>query len=281
MRQLAVALLLSSLGSVAAHAAENASAEAYSRCTSAVTKPGAKPSEGVEACLQSAQEGVPGAQYAMGALMINASGGKASPEAIAWLEKAVAQGHAGAAYVLGSVLQTDVSQTKRARDLLRMSACGEYGAALAAMKKAGGTIEQLHCVPREDTDFTGEWSGTLKWTTVSPGASSGPELKVVLAAGDAHVFMKVQGEWLEVKPGKVHVTQLQQTAVLSAIDSGSDFDGVWIEAWDIHLLRLSADEAVLSYMRTVNNRDMPASLSWRTFTTAAEGHVRRTAKPSP
>jgi hypothetical protein len=146
------------------------------------------------------------------------------------------------------------------------------------MKNAGVTKEQLHCPARTDADFSGQWSGTLQWLKAGPASAGGPEMKVVISGGQASVLMKGKGDWIDVKPGKWHVSQVEQTVVLSAIDEGSDFDGVWIEAWDVHLLRLNADEAVMSYMRTVNNRDMPASLSWRTFTTVAEGRVLRSTK---
>jgi len=82
-----------------------------------------------------------------------------------------------------------------------------------------------------------------------------------------------------VKPGKFTVSQLDETVVVSVLDSGSDFDGKWIETWSITFLRLTEKEAVVNYIRTVNNRDMPSTFSWRTFTTVAEGRMKRTVTP--
>ncbi len=260
-------------------AADSVSVDAYSRC--AETLMTAKNlEEAIDACKESASQGVPGAQFALGGLLMKTAHGAAYDEALQWLEKAVAQGHTGAAYLLAGALKTrnEPEQQQRVSELFNMAACRDYPAALEELKRAGLTKEELHCTARADTDFTGAWTGSLQWTKVSPGAGSGPELKVVLADGKASVFMKHDGAWNEVKPGKFQVKQLEQTLVISAIDSGSDFDGVWIEAWDIHLLRLDADTALLDFMRSVNNRDMPATMSWRTFTTAAEGRVRRAAK---
>ena len=52
---------------------------------------------------------------------------------------------------------------------------------------------------------------------------------------------------------------------------------MWIEAWNLHLLRVATNEALLTFLRTVNNRDMPASLSGA-FSTVAEGRVIRAAE---
>jgi hypothetical protein len=253
---------------------------AYQSCTTAATKPNGDPKEALAACAGPAAQGIPGAQYAMGALLLKTANGGVPPEATMWLEKAVASGHAGAAYMLALALTRgkDPANQERIRQLKTMAACGDYSQALADIKRAGITKEQLHCPSRVDADFTGEWSGALQWTKTSPAADHGPELKVVIAAGNAKVFMKRDSDWIEVKPGKFRMTQVEETAVITVIDEGSDFDGIWIEAWDIHLLRLNADEAVMSFLRTVNNRDMPAALSWRTFSTVAEGRVHRSSK---
>ncbi|HEV7921014.1 MAG TPA: hypothetical protein VGR02_09525 [Thermoanaerobaculia bacterium] len=276
--KIALALLLTATSLVA----QPADPKAYGRCTSAAMQPKGDLQAAIAACAGPARQGIPGAQYAMGALLLNSARGDEVPaEAIAWLEKAAGNGHLGAAYTLAVALSRkhDPALAPRIRELMTAAACGQYRPAIEEINRAGMAPDQLRCAPRADADFTGEWSGALQWTKVSPGAGNGPELKVIINGGRAAVFIKRDGSWREVKPGKFLLTQVEQTAVLSAVDSGSDFDGVWIEAWTIHLLRLSADEAQLSYLRTVNNRDMPASLEWRTFTTIAEGHVRRTPKP--
>lgn len=278
IRRLAV-LLATTLFVLPVFGADAVSIEAYSRCTDSLMS-AKNLEEAIDACRESAEQGVPGAQFALGGLLMKAARGSASEEATQWLEKAVAQGHTGAAYLLAGTMKDSEETAKKQRvsELFRMAACGDYPAALDELKRAGATKEQLFCGQRADADFNGAWSGSLQWTKVSPGAGSGPELKLVLADGKASVFMKRDDTWSEVKPGKFKVTQLEQTLVVSAIESGSDFDGVWIEAWTIHLLRLDADTAQLSFLRSVNNRDLPATLSWRTFTTAAEGRVQRTTK---
>ncbi|MEA2570856.1 MAG: hypothetical protein QOI24_2857 [Acidobacteriota bacterium] len=252
-------------------------AVAYSRCTTAAMKPGADPADGIVACKEPAEAGVPGAQYAMGALLINRANGVASPEAVQWLERAVAAGHPGSAYILASVLAS--KNPARAAELLRVAACGEYTPALNEFQKRGLTFDRTTCLPRRDTDFSGEWSGKLPWVKVAPGSTStGLELKVAFSGSDVKVFMRHEDAWIEVKPGLFKVARLDETAVVSVLDSGSDFDGKWIESWSLTLMRISDDEAVVTFSRTVNNRDMPGTLAWRTFSTAAEGRMKRSAK---
>jgi hypothetical protein len=278
---LRVAALLSIAIVRSALAADEADAVAYSRCTEAARNPKTEPKQALAACAGPAAQGVPGAQYAMGAILLNSANGEVSPDASMWLEKAVASGHAGAAYVLAQLLASKGQTADRARvsDLMILSACGGYKPALADFEKVNKTEEQLPCSPRADTDFSGEWIGAVKWSKSGPvsAADASTDVRIVIRQGQPHVFMKYR-DWMEVKPGKWRLSQLDETMILSSLDSGSDFDGIWIEAWDFHLLRLNADEAAVSYMRTVNNRDMPASLSWRTFTTTAQGHIRRSSK---
>jgi hypothetical protein len=272
-----IAIVLTLIALTASVTADTIDPTAYQRCQDAASTAKGDVREAIAACAAPAAQGVPGAQYALGALLLNA-GGDTRAEGMAWLEKAVASGHTGAAYLLARVVGVEPAQRERAKQLMTTAACGDYPVALDELKRAGMTKEQLHCPARADADFTGEWSGPLQWVKISPAAAAGPQLKVVISEGKPSVFFKRGDAWMEVKPGKFTLRQVEQTAVISVIESGSDFDGVWIEAWDIHLLRLNADEAMLSYMRTVNNRDLPASIGWRTFSTVAEGRVRRAAK---
>jgi hypothetical protein len=278
MRVLLPSIILIALLPLQSFAAEKRDpiAVAYSLCTEAAMKPDAE-SAGIAACKEPAEAGVPGAQYAMGALLLNRAKGAVPPEAVQWLERAVAAGHPGAAYFLASVLGS--TNPARAAELLRTAACGEYKPALDEFQKSDLAFDRTTCPPRRHTDFTGEWSGKLAWVKIPPGASdAGSELKIAFSGNEVHVFMRHDDAWIEVKPGLFKVAQIDETAVVSVLDSGSDFDGKWIESWSLTLLRISDDEAVVTFSRTVNNRDMPANLSWRTFTTVEEGRMKRSAK---
>jgi len=264
-----------------AFAAETVDPKAeYYRCTEAATTPKMDSKEAIAACRGPAGTGAPGAQYALALLLLKTAKDEVVPEATALLEKAAASGHAGAAYALAMLLdrKKDPALRERTGQLLRASACGDYPTALEALKIAGGTKEQLRCPPRADADFSGQWTGKLHWTIVSKPNNTEFEMKVVINGAAVSVFTQGEKDFVEVKPGKWRMTQLEQTAILTALDEGSDLDGVWIEAWDIHLLRISPDEAVINFIRAVDNRDMPASLSWKTFTVVAQGRARLAAK---
>jgi hypothetical protein len=83
-------------------------------------------------------------------------------------------------------------------------------------------------------------------------------------------------DWVEAKPGKFRVAVLDQTAIVSAVDSGWDFEGKWIESWSIQLLRTGHDSAVASFFRTANNVNIPSTIPWRTFSALAEGSAHKT-----
>lgn len=252
----------------------------YYRCTEAAAKPKVDSKEAIAACKGPAATGAPGAQYALAVVLLNTAQDEVVQEATTLLEKAAASGHAAAAYELAMLLarKKDLALRERSAQLLKTSACGDYRPALEAMKTIGVTKEQLRCPARPDADFTGQWSGKLHWTIVSKPNNTEFEMKVVISGTTVSVFTQGENGFVEVMPGKWRIVQLEQTAILTALSEGSDLDGVWIEAWDIHLLRLGADEAVINFMRTVDNRDMPASLSWKTFTVVAQGRASLTSK---
>jgi len=252
----------------------------YYRCTEAATNPKIDLKESIAACKGPAETGAPGAQYALGVLLLNTGNDEVVPEATALLEKAAASGHAAASYELAVLLarKKDPALRERTMRLLTASACGDYAQALEELKTIGVTKEQLRCPARSDADFSGQWIGKLHWTIVSKPNNTEFEMKVVIDGASVRVFAQGENGFFEVMPGKWQMTQLEQTTILTALNKGSDLDGVWIEAWDIHLLRLSADEAVINYIRAVDNRDMPASLSWKTFTVVAQGRARLTSK---
>jgi hypothetical protein len=66
--------------------------------------------------------------------------------------------------------------------------------------------------------------------------------------------------------------------VISTLDSGWDLDGKWVETWTIQLLRLSDQEAVINFVRTVNNLHIPAASTLKVMTSMAEGKAIRSSK---
>ena len=266
----------------ALHAQSRDVEERYERCYTLAMAENPNLEDAISACEVSAREGVPGAQHALGLLLFQKNEEQLTNDAIEWFEKAAANGHIEAAYVLASVYlqRPDEPSREKGAQLLRLSICSGYPPAESTLIEQRIRKEDVDCGLNPLFSFDGDWVGTLTWLKDLPGTKSDTdlELKVTFASGGAYVHVKEDASWSEVKPGSFKVSQLDETAIVSALDSSWDLDGKWIESWTIHLLRISESEATVSIVRTVNNPHLPASFGWRTFTTVAEGRMHRTPK---
>lgn len=248
----------------------------YHACTEAYAKVPQSAAEVLSKCEQAASAGVPAAQYVLGALLVNRSTPADIAQGAEWLEKAVGSGSVPAAYHLATILvqKSDEASQSRGRDLFNRAVCLGYPPALEALAEEGGSSESIQCTPPPNTDFGGEWIVAVKWDKAS---NTAPEdsYKINVDGTHARVFVRSGKDWLEVKRGKFAVQKHEQSLRVSATDEGWDFDGKWIETWTFDLLRTGANEAFVTYLRTVNNPYMPAHLSWQTFSDFAEGTARR------
>jgi hypothetical protein len=213
----------------------------------------------------------------MGVLLTNRNGKGDEAKGIEWLEKAVSAGHPAAAHDLALVLlgREDEASATRGKKLLALAVCAGYPEAVQAWEAAGGSKESLSCAPTPETDFSGEWSVSLKWDKAAAPMES---YRISIKAGVARVSMQIGDQWEEVKPGKFAVAQIDQSLTVSMSDSGWDYDGKWIESWTIQLMRTGPDEASVAYLRTVNNPYLPARFAWRTFSNFAAGTALRTSQ---
>jgi len=246
--------------------------DAYRDCTKASR---VSTEEALAKCEAPARGGVPGAQYVMGAFLTNRGKGDDIARGIEWLEKAAAAGSPPAAYHLALVLlaQDEKGSAKHAGELLRSAVCAGYPPAVEALAKAGRKREELECPARAETDFNGNWTVSLKWET--PPDVPETTYKLSIANDSVRVSMKIDGKWTEVKKGTFTVAQHDETMTVASTDSGWDHDGKWIESWTFQLLRTGPDVASAVFMRTVNNPNMPAGLSWRTMSSFAKGTAQR------
>ncbi|MEO8380273.1 MAG: hypothetical protein ABI779_11470 [Acidobacteriota bacterium] len=245
---------------------------AYGECTNAVRQ---SPEEALAKCEGPARAGIVGAQYVMGAVLVNRGDIAQGTE---WLEKAVAAGSPPAAFSLASFLlqQKEPSAVTRGRELFKSAACAGYPEAIKALEEAGSSFVALRCPPIAETDFSGEWSIRLKWDKASPAGAATESYRVSIAGNEVHVSVLIADKWQEVKPGKFGLSQNDRSLTVAATDSGWDFDGKWIESWTLQLMRTSADDATVAYLRTVNNPYLPPQLKWKTFATFAGGTAHRT-----
>ena len=164
----------------------------------------------------------------------------------------------------------------RGKELLRFAICAGYPPAASSKQKA--RLGSIDCTDAAAAPFDGSWVAALDWIKAPPAGGNTDQLRVVVAAGVPRVFLRSGTDWIEAKPGKFRLQQVDDTLEVTALDSGWDLDGKWVESWSIHLLRLTADTAVMSFARTVNNIYVPEAFGFKTFSTVAEGRASRTDK---
>jgi hypothetical protein len=219
-----------------------------------------------------ANQGLPGAQYALGAILLSR---EKYQEALGWLERAVASDLPPAAHLLGTIYvqSTDSGTQDRGRALLRLAVCSGYPPAQGEDVKA--TAGHPDCGTTTRPPFDGTWTATLDWVKSPPAGGKPDRVRVVATDGAAEVFVRSGDDWIEVKPGEFNLGQVGDTLYLSAIDSGWDLDGKWVESWTVQILRSSASEGIMSFVRTVNNVYLPETTGLRAFTSVAEGRATR------
>jgi hypothetical protein len=266
---------------VLAQTITDADVQRYQDCVVAATAPDGGPTKVVEVCLSPAKAGIAGAQYAIGASLVNRNEAGDHTAGIDWLEKAAASGNPASAFLLAGILLQEQSPAaqSRGRDYLKLAVCAGYPHALSALQQGGIKRENVDCPPVPEEDFSGEWMADLTWVKSGvPSKTPGYQLKIVIADDSPRVFAKVDTAWTEVKPGRFKLEKHKQSATVTTTDTGWDFDGEWIESWTIQLLRTSVDEAEVAYLRVVNNPHMSAAISWRAFSSFSEGTARRVKK---
>lgn len=244
--------------------------QAYAKCSGFAVSQEPAPPEAETVCLGPANQGLPAAQYALGAILLSH---EKYEDGLQWLEKAAANKLPPAAHLLGTVYvqSKDPSLQARGRDLLTYAICTGYPPAQEPEVKtaAGNPACSTSVVP-----FDGTWTGQLQWQKSNPSGTSG-QLRVTVNAGAVKVFMQAGNDWVEAKPGRFTAQQVEDTLFVSTIDSGWDLDGKWVESWTIQILRTGADEATMQFVRTVNNIYMPESTGLKVFTSIAEGKATR------
>lgn len=256
-------------------AAETIDLEAYGRCSGAVRSDAPPGPEAIADCQTAARQGVTGAQYLLAVLLIRQSPSAPPLEAVQWLEKAVAAGHPPAANTLADLYLRDPQPAKRelGRQLLVFAICSGYPPAEAAGVKRGIKRAELNCSAAQRPDFTGDWSGKLSW--ISPVRQDSLELRISVSATGVKVYGRSGNDWSEVKPGRFEARQIDDSLMITTLDSGWDLDGKWVESWTLHLLRVGPREARASFLRTINNVYAPATSAIKTFVGTAEGTMTR------
>ena len=123
------------------------------------------PPEAETTCLEPATQGLPSAQYALGAILLSH---QKVPEGLKWLEAAASSQHPPAAHLLAEVyLQSkDASLEARGRDLLQFAVCAGFPPALASERRS--VLGAIDCAAQASAPFDGSWTGQLNWPRQRP-----------------------------------------------------------------------------------------------------------------
>ena len=149
--------------------------------------------------------------------------------------------------------------------------------------KAWATLKTF-CLTMEilmtsEVSMEGTWEGILSYQSAqglyNPGWSADC-WRFIISSGVAKVFMKRDnGAFHEVKPGKYKLQIFMANALITAIDSGDDKDGTWVETEAFILTQVDGNKLGAILAGAVNNIDVPTDQITSKFFYTATGEMLR------
>ncbi len=112
--------------------------------------------------------------------------------------------------------------------------------------------------------YEGTWEGVLSRGSVPKDGKeikweSTYQLRLAFSGGKVSVYQGRDGEWREIKPGKFKLETLDTNAVIFAIATGQDKDGVWVETQSFSVTVIDSTHLNVMWQRQVKNKDMEVS----------------------
>ena len=127
------------------------------------------------------------------------------------------------------------------------------------------------------TDLHGTWEGSLVFLQgegLSVRGADQMHVRIMIADSESHVFIqRKDGSLKEVKPGVFQTTVLKSNAIISAINSGDDNDGTWVETWSFAVTKSSSTKLLVIFTRLVNNLNLPMISDHGKFAHVASGEL--------
>ncbi len=120
----------------------------------------------------------------------------------------------------------------------------------------------------------GTWEGELQ-APEKDGSTKPTWQRIVINGSDAKVFIRSEGDEREIKPAAFQVHRHLANAVILAIDSALDDDGLWIETWSFTVTLKDRNTLIANFSRVVNNANLPLSVAHSKFSSTATGELRR------
>jgi hypothetical protein len=125
--------------------------------------------------------------------------------------------------------------------------------------------------------LNGTWEGELKSMSLDADAPRSPSWRrIEIQDTQARVFYRTKDDQVrEVMPGKFRIERHLTNAVVFAMNSGRDNEGLWVETWVFAITQKDRNTLVANFGRVVNNNNLPLSVAHSKFTQSALGELQR------
>ena len=128
----------------------------------------------------------------------------------------------------------------------------------------------------------GTWQGQMKWLDTGNSRRHGEAFaqRIIIQGPGARVF-RFKGEqpdeitWDSTKEWPFQVQRKGTNAVISAINSGRDDDGQFVETWVFAVTQKDRNTLISSLLWVMNNNNLPLGVDYSKFSLAAMGELRR------
>lgn len=121
----------------------------------------------------------------------------------------------------------------------------------------------------------GSWRGKLSVASISyPTAQdsiASPNYRIEINNKNVQVYRDEK----EVKPGAFRIEQHKTNAIVFAMDSGKDNEGLWVETWVFAITLKDPNTIIVDYDWLVNNTDLPTNNDHSKISTVATGEFHR------
>jgi hypothetical protein len=154
---------------------------------------------------------------------------------------------------------------------------------LAPMRVTAQDSPSAESSALRSASYDGLWTGATR-CLYDPGLVSENECDIGLTVNILGDTFQVQQTLRNIRGGetkldlnspRVLFMRLATNAVATAIDSGNDEDGSWVETWSFVMTLKSPDKMIVHWTRVVNNMDMPVDLKASKFSAAGMGELNR------
>jgi hypothetical protein len=115
--------------------------------------------------------------------------------------------------------------------------------------------------------YDGSWETSkvrCVYSSASDSACPAYKLKIKISGDSVEVYMPVNKDW-KLIDRKFIISKTKSNAVLFNTKSGWDFEGEWVETWNITLTKFNKNKMGMHFIRQVNNLHLPTGTDHSKF----------------